>query len=754
MRKLWKQSCFILLSASLALPATTAFAQSASTSASSGAAVSVNSVKLNKTQALAAATRFAQPPDDYKLTDTYLRSADPWRPFPEWSFQWTKVNDKGERGSGSISVGVNADTGELTSYYSYDDSDNQSSTGKRISRQEAQQVAERYLQQVASERAGQVKLDTAGPAPKTPLGPNVYHSFHYVRMVDGIAVLDNGIDITVNGAGKVTNYGLNWDDRAQFAKPADTISTEAALEQFTKNTAAKPIFFIPWERQSGKQTARLAYRNPFTFYVDAETGEALNQMMQPLKQAAPPEAVSKNPLSQRNRGGELNQAEAVKMAESVLGLSGYQLEGANYSENDYRGTPFWSLQFAKGKDSEEKKALYVSISATTGDIMSYSTDSIRPLETKESSKLTVEQAKEKAMETIRKWSPSVASQLFYTKNEDEKGFDPRSEWAYVQFQRHVNGIQAATGGAYVHFDVRTGEINSYDINWGNETYPSNLPAHKQPDEAAEAWLKEGQVEPVYMFYSDVDTINRMKKGEAVDPNTPRRAKLVYRVNVTPSEESYLYDAQSGEWVSEQTGKPIVLHKEMPTDIKGHPAEQELMLMYEYDAISLIDGKLMPSRPISRGEMIEMLIISMNQGSFYRAQYANRKATFSDVASGSPYFASVEAAVDSGLVDKSQKELKPDEQITRGELAEMLVRALGYSKLATYDSMFKTDLQDVQDSKYRGPIAIVTTLGIMTPQDQKFNVQGVVSRADAAVAFSRFLEKRNELSSQRLPFIAY
>jgi hypothetical protein len=69
-------------------------------------------------------------------------------------------------------------------------------------------------------------------------------------------------------------------------------------------------------------------------------------------------------------------------------------------------------------------------------------------------------------------------------------------------------------------------------------------------------------------------------------------------------------------------------------------------------------------------------------------------------------------------------------------------------------MFKTDLQDVQDSKYRGPIAIVTTLGIMTPQDQKFNVQGVVSRADAAVAFSRFLEKRNELSSQRLPFIAY
>jgi hypothetical protein len=125
-----------------------------------------------------------------------------------------------------------------------------------------------------------------------------------------------------------------------------------------------------------------------------------------------------------------------------------------------------------------------------------------------------------------------------------------------------------------------------------------------------------------------------------------------------------------------------------------------------------------------------------------------------VASGSPYFASVEAAVDSGLVDKSQKELKPDEQITRGELAEMLVRALGYSKLATYDSMFKTDLQDVQDSKYRGPIAIVTTLGIMTPQDQKFNVQGVVSRADAAVAFSRFLEKRNELSSQRLPFIAY
>ncbi|MFP3513541.1 S-layer protein, partial [Peribacillus sp. SIMBA_075] len=77
------------------------------------------------------------------------------------------------------------------------------------------------------------------------------------------------------------------------------------------------------------------------------------------------------------------------------------------------------------------------------------------------------------------------------------------------------------------------------------------------------------------------------------------------------DQPYFLDATTGEWRSLASGKTLSLHRAAPEDLKGHPAEKELMLMYEYDALSLEDGKIMPQQQITRGEMIEMLMISLN-----------------------------------------------------------------------------------------------------------------------------------------------
>ena len=74
---------------------------------------------------------------------------------------------------------------------------------------------------------------------------------------------------------------------------------------------------------------------------------------------------------------------------------------------------------------------------------------------------------------------------------------------------------------------------------------------------------------------------------------------------------------------------------------------------------------------------------------------------------------------------------------------MIVRALGYSKLADYSGMFQSQLTDIANTKHRGSIVIATTLGIVPTDKQKFEPQATVSRADAAITFKRFLEKRGE-----------
>ena len=58
-------------------------------------------------------------------------------------------------------------------------------------------------------------------------------------------------------------------------------------------------------------------------------------------------------------------------------------------------------------------------------------------------------------------------------------------------------------------------------------------------------------------------------------------------------------------------------------------------------------------------------------------------------------------------------------------------------------MFQSDLTDIAKSKNRGAIVIVTSLGIMK-SGQEFHPEDTVSRADAAIAFSRFLEVRSKL----------
>jgi len=743
-----------LLTASLILPVCAAHAQSPL--ASSGQAVpaktvlngsqlaAASKVKLSKEEAMLRAQKLV-PDKGLELANVSFRSADPWRPFPEWSFNWVKKVANSEDVERSYSVSIHADTGEVNAYSRYVRGASNIPYAKRISYEDARKQAENFLAQYNSGKAEQTRLYVRDmPAPKTPLNSAISYSFRFVRAVDGVLFPDNSADITVNGAGDVVGYSLAWND-VNFAKPATVISPEEAEKQMTVQATARLSYLLPWEKEGEDRSKPvLAYQNPFTFYIDAKDGTALSSAsLAPLASVSDPEPVSERPLPARHSGQALSQDEAAKLASDTFDLGKYELRSANYRERDYRGNrPVWNLEYGE-KDNRDSGFAYVSIDAKTGDVYAFNKD-VRPLKTDDGSaqKVNPDALKAKAIESIRKWTPTAASQLYRVDRSQDDSFKGNSDRYGVTFSRYLDGIAAATGSASVIFDTRTGELLSYYAEFGSETYPAKPGSHLPQEEAVAAWAKEAETEAVYVL-TPLGEEDR-KKMEATPSYVPKRtAKLVYRATTTPFEQAYYLDAGTGEWRSQSSGKVIHLHRPEPSDLKGHPAEEELLLMYEYDALSLIDGKIIPQKEITRGEMIEMLMISLNSGKFYPMYAADRKATYGDVANGSRYFSAVEAAVDRGLLDKSASKLNPDEPINREELADMIVRALGYSNLAEYSSMFQSSLTDIAGMKHRGSIIIATTLGIIPSDKQTFKPQAAVSRADAAVAFTRFLEKRGE-----------
>lgn len=752
MKRIISSSCLLVLSASLIFPFTPVLASSYSTSPVAKAiTIAPSDVKLTKEQAIDQAKKHFSIPEGYTLDNTSFRAADTWRTFPEWSFNWVKRTPNSEYGFPSITISVHADTGELTSFSTYNPTQ-QAPSKSAISRMDASKAAEDFIAKVTPQKMGEVKLYTKDlPTPKPPLGTTIVHYFRFARLVDNVPFLENSIDVSVDGSGKIISYQLNWNDKLTFETVKKVIDQKDALESFRKHANAKLGYVMPWEKmQSNEKTSPiLSYMNPFSnMYLDAATGKALTMGLTELKKENDPQPVSDKPLSPIHSGGQLTQDQATKLAVKLYSLSSYDLKGANYNENDYRGgRGVWDLQFEKVEKSQERRYAYVALDASTGDVLSYSNDFYNPAAQKEKAKYTQEQGKEKALAFIRQYSPSIAANLYLIDTQMNADYKYQMDQGRVffSFKRFVNGVPAATGDANLTFDMKTGEILHYYINTGKEVYPAQLPEHKSKEDAMEAYLNESEAELVYVLPPIFDP-SAEKLGEI--PN--RTAKLVYRMTATPFDQPYVFDAVTGDWKSQSSGKTVILHRQAPDDLKNHPAATELNLMYEYDAISLIDGKIMPDKKITRGEMIDMLVITLNQGRYYPEWLASRKASFADVGSGSRYFASVETAVNLGILDKDSGTLKPDEEITKEELADMLVRALGYKKIASINSLFSSNLMDITNSKHRGSIAIVTALGIMSAEKNQFQPQTKVSRADAAVSFYRFLEKRRELVETRFP----
>ena len=139
--------------------------------------------------------------------------------------------------------------------------------------------------------------------------------------------------------------------------------------------------------------------------------------------------------------------------------------------------------------------------------------------------------------------------------------------------------------------------------------------------------------------------------------------------------------------------------------------------------------------VTRAQFAAMLVRLFNW-----QPVAPESASFTDDKDKSAwYYSAIETAVANGAVLKDNTTFRPNNSITREEMAVMLVRALGYDTLASSVSGYGIPFTDV--TRNTGYITIAYNFGIINGMtDTAFSPSGSATREQAAAMMIRLYEK--------------
>lgn len=422
------------------------------------------------------------------------------------------------------------------------------------------------------------------------------------------------------------------------------------------------------------------------------------------------------------------------------------------------------------KDGKDFGSIAASVNGSTGVIQNFYQYYNNSEDVPVGNPISVDKAVEKAIGIVKKQLPWLTGELYLIKPDkenDEKVNQNESKEYGIGFLHKVHGATVDFNYIKMSINATSGEVRHSDASVSGHIFPETKPVTIDKEAAIKQWMSFYDTELTYRVMSQYEWKGKpaskemyetlMATGEATEADFVNKSeiKLVYQLIAKPRNEAVFLDAMTGIWRNGETGEVTQLAIPAAKDIAGHWAEQSLQLMVAYRALDLEHGNVLPNQGITRGEIIKMLVLARAGGSHYGYEqlsgraFAKLNSSFSDVAADSSYFAYIESALEQNLIDLGDGKFNPEGKVTRDELSELIVRALGYNTLADYDHIFKANFKDSAQIENKGQSSIVVGLKIMSLSDGKFLPKKQITRAEASVAFLRYLQKRSELQEAPL-----
>lgn len=205
---------------------------------------------------------------------------------------------------------------------------------------------------------------------------------------------------------------------------------------------------------------------------------------------------------------------------------------------------------------------------------------------------------------------------------------------------------------------------------------------------------------------------------------------------TEDEETYAILKRNGNSIY-----TVIEHSKSFSDIVGHWAQADVELLANKLVVDgVTDSTFEADRNITRAEFAALVVRSLG------LSQVSGSASFNDVASGAWYADVVATAANAGIIDGYEDNtFRPNQQITREELAAMVVRALAYvgedtSVTSNEQAQLLGKFKDASDIVWgQAEIAAAIRAGLMDGMtDTTLESSSSATRAQSATMLKRFL----------------
>jgi len=637
------------------------------------------------------------------------------------------------RTSSYIGVTLDAKTGQLLGYdFSQPDT---TKFDKSISREDAHKVALEYAKKWAGDKLGSMKEIEIDPT--SEYGQynvsNKVETFRWVRLVDGIPFAMDGVNVRIGADGILRGFSFSWNEELKFPKATSVITPEKATEAFVQSLNLNLQYnreIKPFSREVNYQLvySLLDHNNSGQLpQIDATQGVEIGF---DGKTVAKKPKIEWKPLTEKAAPApakELSKDDALNLLKN-LGVVSSDFKVENVSFDSFNESKSWHFELGQGDPkSKEYKHISTSVDAQTGELVSFYSYSGTSTTFPEKPALTADQARAKAIELVKKAMSTRTDKIAVipTPTTDEFRKGPGYQFTFVSL---VNGLPLNNSNTRITIDPNTGSL----VDMFMDRPSTNVKNISKPADAFS--LKEAQAKFVEKFGLELQYVPVYENQSTAYSKGPQAVALVYAPKA--GSNTMNLDAVTGKWTMPWGGQPI---EYAPVeDIKGHWAEKQLQFFAERGIFEVKEGKLSPDSFVTRGDMIRYMLLSLN-GPRLKSEFAS----YADVAKSSTNYEFIEEAVIRQWLDTTDKNFRPDDAITRAELSELITTALGYKKLSETENTFKANFSDVSptaNKRYFGDIAVVSSLGILTGADGKFNPDQKVTKAQAAVVLTRVLDQ--------------
>ncbi|ADL08617.1 YcdB/YcdC domain-containing protein [Thermosediminibacter oceani] len=656
-----------------------------------------------------------------------------------WNLNWSTSKEPYKR----LYVTVDADRGYIKHLSNYSGEDTRKGTLlPKISEEDAKKIAQGFATKLQPEEFAMTVYRRQVAPPVRPLidvHTRQYH-LYFERVYEGIPVIDNGFNITVDAfTGEVTNYSFQWTFEA-LPSPKKILPKEDAEKVFLEKSGLTLMYRRFYNYETREQKVKLVYQvnNPNSFYVDAFTGEELSQgysngnpvffdgygageAKRALDELTPQEQKELDAAKKL-----IPKEKAVEVVKKYVEIPGnYEQRYAGlYEDYDNPGRRVWSISWEKNSGKpEDYGSINARVDASTSELLSFDIYDSSRYRDDFKQNIDREAAEEKANDFLKKVQPEKHLMVKLENPENQQPVPEKTREFVFNYTRQVNGIPFPDNGFSVTVDARTGKILSYYSRWSDATFPEPKGVVDK-DRAQDLFLEKVGLQLGYIRFNESE-----RSGSGY--------RLVYGVNPSPS---YTFDAFDMKPL-DYAGNPIE-EKPKPefTDIRGHWAEKEVQLLVNMGIIDSQGEKFGPDEKITAAEFLKMMLAATGNYPVETARELMLKYGIPTPPEkdGKEAEKIIDAAVRAGFVKKG--EVQGEGPITRELMAAILVRAMGYDRVASLQDTYVIKAEDGASVNpvYRGHAAIAMGLGLIKGVSGRFLPQVPVTRAQAAVVLVRFM----------------